>query len=134
MYYAMIIKRTNMRQREHNKRHHAKRRSRLIAQRKSNKRIIVDMFGNKCARCGGKFDQCVFDFHHLEFNKDRNIASLLNMPIKIIIEEAKKCIMVCANCHRIIHSEIGSGVGRGIVHDEKQLTLFEMGASRVQNS
>jgi len=45
-----------------------------------------------------------FDFHHIK-PKLFNLAPF-TISMKRLKEEAKKCILVCSNCHRIIHREI----------------------------
>lgn len=65
--------------------------------------------GGKCSICG--YDKCsdALDFHHLEPNEkefslgDRNLI----LDWKKIKKELDKCILVCANCHREIHSREG---------------------------
>ena len=60
-----------------------------------------------CADCGMYFNihpECC-DFHHIEDNKDNNIANIHTKGA--MIKELKKCIPLCANCHRIRHSIIG---------------------------
>ena len=61
----------------------------------------------KCSRCGLKATEqnmeC-FDFHHIK-PKLFNLAPF-TVSMKRLKEEAKKCILVCSNCHRIIHREI----------------------------
>ncbi len=57
----------------------------------------------KCSKCGLK-DSRVLEFHHLIKTKDYKMICRLNSFSKTrIIEEAKKCIPLCANCHRILH-------------------------------
>jgi len=55
-----------------------------------------------CIICG--YSKCLeaLDFHHTEDNKSSNISKI-NSVAKAK-EEAKKCIVVCANCHREIHA------------------------------
>jgi hypothetical protein len=57
-----------------------------------------------CSECGEK-NRCCLDFHHLDpSKKDKGMSQLLRMGSKKrIIEEVKKCVVVCANCHRKIH-------------------------------
>jgi len=56
-----------------------------------------------CAHCDEKRAACL-DFHH-EYpeNKSFCIGSGTNRSIEIMKEEIKKCIVVCANCHRVLH-------------------------------
>ncbi|MEM6997967.1 MAG: hypothetical protein AAF413_03605 [Patescibacteria group bacterium] len=54
-----------------------------------------------CTDCGQHYPHFVMDYDHLE-NKRASVSSLLNRggPRKVM-EEIKKCELVCANCHRI---------------------------------
>lgn len=56
-----------------------------------------------CSNCGFK-DWRAIDYHHKE-DKLFNIADAVNTGLgrSRIITEIKKCIPLCANCHRIIH-------------------------------
>ena len=66
----------------------------------------IQYLGGKCSHCGtvGTLDNsCIFDFHHLDPDtKSYTIGSHSNN-----LEEAKpeldKCIVLCANCHRMEH-------------------------------
>ena len=71
------------------------------------KLALVESFGNKCKICGNSFPQSVYDFHHLNpAEKKFGIGSGgITRAQADVAEEAKKCIMVCANCHRLIEHE-----------------------------
>ena len=76
----------------------------VSATRRKNVSIIKEEAGRKCCMCG--YNKCIaaLEFHHIDANdKEGGIigtsASLCRQR-----EEAKKCILVCANCHREIHS------------------------------
>ena len=58
-----------------------------------------------CRRCGIK-DHRVLDFHHLG-DKDSAIAFAVQdgWSLKRIQAEIEKCVVLCANCHRIVHAE-----------------------------
>lgn len=60
-----------------------------------------------CKFCGESESVCI-DFHHLEAHlKEDNISKYVVNKSKIkLLEELKKCIPVCANCHRKIHAGI----------------------------
>lgn len=67
------------------------------------KATIVAAFGNRCFVCDNEYPARVFDFHHLR-DKEYSISELINnAKIKVLAEELTKCIMLCANCHRIEH-------------------------------
>lgn len=54
-----------------------------------------------CSICGYKKSQYALDFHHLDSSlKDFNVSSLVGKSIKKIKSEIRKCVVVCANCHR----------------------------------
>jgi hypothetical protein len=57
---------------------------------------------NGCKFCDEK-DACCLDFHHVN-NKKNNVSALVGCGLNRVWEEIKKCILVCANCHRKIHA------------------------------
>lgn len=70
-------------------------------------RIIFEAKKNGCVLCG--YNKCsnALDFHHINPNqekKTKNSHSFKDLRIKTLITEIKKCIVVCANCHREIHA------------------------------
>lgn len=77
----------------------AKRRRRL-------KEMVVEYKGGKCIICGYKRYIGAFDLHHSDDSKKNFGLSMrgLTRSWKKIKEEANKCILVCANCHREIHA------------------------------
>ena len=58
----------------------------------------------KCAHCGF-FHIAALDFHHEDpATKDGNVHEFVsNGQFAKAYEEIKKCIVLCANCHRIHH-------------------------------
>ncbi len=58
-----------------------------------------------CEDCNLSFQEEPFlcDFHHLR-DKDFNIANLKSYSFTRIMKEIKKCIPLCANCHRRRHN------------------------------
>lgn len=76
----------------------------VVAFRVRIKRALVVAFGNKCYCCGQSYPECVYDFHHINpEEKEFGIACGGSTKAKEkIAHEAKKCIMVCSNCHRLI--------------------------------
>jgi hypothetical protein len=70
-----------------------------------NKRIeFQKKYKNECSQCGYNKNSIALDFHHLDKNKkDFKISEHYNLPEKDLLKEIKKCIVLCANCHRIEH-------------------------------
>jgi hypothetical protein len=63
--------------------------------------------GKPCSGCGGVFHPCVMEFHHRDRSaKAKNIASFRAMSSRLI-EEINKCDLLCANCHRMAHFNLG---------------------------
>ncbi len=57
----------------------------------------------KCIKCKIS-DHRVLEFHHLG-DKENDIATLFHRSSGLdrIKREIKKCVVVCANCHKIMH-------------------------------
>ena len=84
----------------------AKKNNYRAEQRRNNKTKAVAYMGGTCAVCGQVFPDCCFDFHHKNPTEDNEVPStVLHYSWKRIVEELSKCIMVCSNCHRIIHND-----------------------------
>lgn len=64
------------------------------------RRGIIDAMKNRpCADCAGWFNPWQMDFDHTDADtKLGNVSQIKS--IKRLIEESKKCDLVCANCHR----------------------------------
>lgn len=66
------------------------------------KGLLLEVFGGRCQCCGGEFHQAEFDFHHLDKEtKERPLQP--DRGWKTLAIEAAKCVMLCANCHRLYH-------------------------------
>jgi len=64
------------------------------------KRVLVEEAGGCCAVCG--YDRCIVSlhFHHVDpATKSFAISVASGKAIAAYREEAKKCALVCANCH-----------------------------------
>lgn len=96
----------------------------VISWRKRTKLRIIEAMGGRCCECGYSFCQDVLELHHLEpSDKKFSFGGIRARPRswKTIVEELKKCIMVCANCHR----EIEAGVRIPSVTQTTFNPLFE---------
>lgn len=57
-----------------------------------------------CAVCEEKDSSCL-DFHHV-LGKSRNVSQMImdKVSIHTLLSETDKCIVLCASCHRKVHS------------------------------
>ena len=66
------------------------------------KSLLVEAFGGKCQCCGEAFHHSEFDFHHVDKEtKERPLQP--DRGWETLVTEAAKCVMLCANCHRLYH-------------------------------
>lgn len=64
----------------------------------------IAYLGGCCGDCGGLFHANVYDFHHLR-DKDADWNRLRLRSWDKIVQELDKCVLLCANCHRMRHVE-----------------------------
>lgn len=98
----------------YNKLHYQKNRETYLAKARESSKECEDYIREiksslKCSICG-EDRWWVLDFHHENPDeKESCIATLAhNGSRKKMEEELKKCIVLCANCHRDIHFKIGT--------------------------
>ena len=67
-----------------------------------NKLKAIEYLGGHCIDCKNEFPPYVYDFHHLDSTiKDLGIARIICRKWENIVPELDKCVLLCANCHRI---------------------------------
>ena len=87
------------------------------------------LFGGKCSIFG--YDKCMsaLEFHHIDRSTKLFSLSVLQMRLSWakVVHEAKKCLLVCANCHREVESGI---VSKGAVLSvyEAQSIVLDVGS------
>lgn len=83
--------------------------TRITKQFKDLKSECVNYKGGCCERCGYNRYQGALEFHHQDpKEKDFAISNATSRKLTDKIKkELDKCILVCANCHREIHHELG---------------------------
>lgn len=82
-------------------------RSEQVQKRRDKLKILsIEYKGSKCEICG--YNKCIsaLEFHHIDpKEKDFGIAEKgYTRSWNRVKEELDKCILICANCHREIHS------------------------------
>lgn len=82
------------------------RMQRVMRRRRKLKAILVADAGGSCCVCG--YDRYVgaLEFHHLDRTEKRAEISYAALSLETLREEARKCVLVCSNCH----AEIEAGV------------------------
>lgn len=72
--------------------------------KKKNKIKLVMLFGGKCNKCG--YNKCVHSlvFHHKNPQEKKfTISGHHSRSLETLMEEAKKCELLCSNCHQELH-------------------------------
>jgi hypothetical protein len=75
--------------------------------RRGFKKRIVDSMGGCCQICG--YDKCeeALELHHIDPNEKDFSISKIRANCKAWVKvttELRKCILLCANCHREVHN------------------------------
>jgi len=88
------------------------KRNRVRLTKKNRKRVnankdrAIALLGGVCFDCKQGWHRNVFDFHHEDMdNKDELLSSLWPKSWDKIEAELNKCILLCANCHRMRHAK-----------------------------
>ena len=71
---------------------------------KLNKQIL-HKYKTKCCICG-ETEYCCLELHHIK-NKEYNISQAVKyLKTDLFIKELDKCVCICSNCHKKLHSQI----------------------------
>lgn len=69
------------------------------------KKVLVAACGDICVDCHRTFPWNVYDFHHRNpQEKSFEISDEMHRKLPELLVEAKKCDLLCTNCHRIRHA------------------------------
>lgn len=63
--------------------------------------------GGKCSNCGYARNYAALEFHHVEPSEklfQLDMRSLANLQWELVVVEARKCRLLCANCHAEWHN------------------------------
>ena len=98
-------------QKEYSHEHYMKNRKKVRAQQKKRTKDLIAFLSEwktkrGCSRCGYNEHPVALDFHHKDPDKKEfglSAVSRKRIGLDRIKKEAKKCIILCANCHRIHH-------------------------------
>lgn len=68
---------------------------------------LIELRDGKCEKCGYANNLSALEFHHKNPSEKEvtlNLRHLSNMSLEKIYKEFKKCLILCANCHREHHN------------------------------
>jgi hypothetical protein len=72
--------------------------------KRKRKLLAIEYLGGKCNSCGNVFHPAIYEFHHKNpEEKDRDPSKMLCLSWKRLSSELEKCLLLCANCHRLQH-------------------------------
>lgn len=74
--------------------------------RKAVKSELIALLGGRCQDCGYDANPNALEFHHLDAaTKDFTISKrIATIAFDRVLTEARKCVLLCANCHRLRHA------------------------------
>lgn len=114
--------------REYSRRHYENNKDYYVDRAKESKEKIRQAWWEfkstlKCVNCGFSHPAAL-DFHHvIRKAGNRKVNELLrNLALRKAMEEVQKCVVLCANCHRIHH------------YDEQQVKLEKRRKKKRSNS
>jgi hypothetical protein len=78
----------------------------VVEWRRRTKARLVDLLGGCCMRCGYAEHVAALVFHHRDPRSKSFAISVDGVPRawRRLVEEAAKCDLLCANCHREVHA------------------------------
>ena len=62
------------------------------------RKSLIRWMGGKCVGCGLE-DEVVLEFDHIDRKSKSFLLSAVGTKWSRLLEEAKKCQLLCANCH-----------------------------------
>jgi len=85
---------------------------------------LIEPFGSKCSICGYGKNLAALHLHHLNpTTKSFTLSQreLANRSPDAVVEETKKCILLCSNCHMELHHPADMVAEDGIAPSEVRL-------------
>lgn len=82
----------------------------------------------KCECCGESFSQCL-DFHHIDSSsKEFTLSEAIGRyGLLRMVEELKKCVVLCKNCHCKVHANVLTLPATNQMHGAIDLLVDLMG-------
>lgn len=74
---------------------------------RATKMQLIEMMGGRCSNCGYATNHAALEFHHVDPTRKEfplDLRSLSNRAWPQIESEARKCLLLCSNCHAESHN------------------------------
>ncbi len=97
--------------------------------RRRRKNWLVVAFNKKCGICGYSKSIRALQFHHLDATLKEFSFSEISYAWDKVIVEAKKCVMLCSNCHMEVHDNI-TKIPKDIQRFDETLIDYSIGKVR----
>jgi hypothetical protein len=107
-YYKENTEKERIRKQKYHKNNYVEINGKKRNRTREKKDKLVQSKGGRCEHCQQSFSHPhVYDFHHKDpTTKEFGIGWALtrtSISIEDLLKEVDKCLMLCANCHRIEH-------------------------------
>lgn len=98
------------------------------------KERLIQVSGGKCCICG--YNKCIsaLEFHHINpEEKEFTVSKNAHIAFDKALVEIRKCILVCANCHREIHAGLIIDIPEPFINEElAQQISQELNEKRIK--
>lgn len=95
---------------------------------------LIEVKGGCCTKCGYNKNIAALEFHHIDPTKkdyQLDVRKLSNSKMVDLVREVEKCDLLCANCHREIHSpDLEIDKVRLLVKDVSESVLKSKGINK----
>jgi hypothetical protein len=86
---------------------------------------IFNKVNGKCELCNNQWPSDVLCFHHLDPNTklmELNAKTWGSRKLKILLDEAEKCVILCMNCHTLEHKALTRG--ESLLNDKEAYSRY----------
>jgi len=70
-----------------------------------NKVYAILYLGGRCVECGEIYHPSQYDVHHVDGRDEETPRDIMQLSRERLVDELDKCELLCANCHRLEHTE-----------------------------
>lgn len=93
--------------------------------RSEDRKLQILQYQGGCKVCECMFDYMgVYDFHHLDRSqKEHKLSRILTQANDVWMKEVQKCILVCTNCHRLIH-QVGIEKAKKVMNKKERSNAY----------